>query len=90
METSDQDHPSRAITRADLQPDDVRGEPSVRPGKPRGRVVTGMVCLFLFVVLARLVIAALVPIVQDEAYYIEWSKSLDWGYFDHPPRGDGC
>jgi hypothetical protein len=26
-----------------------------------------------------------VPVVQDEAYYIEWSKALDWGYFDHPP-----
>lgn len=27
----------------------------------------------------------MVPIVKDEAYYLEWSKALDWGYYDHPP-----
>jgi hypothetical protein len=53
--------------------------------KSHDRVVRVTVCLFLGVVLARLVIAGLVPIVQDEAYYIEWSKTPDWGYFDHPP-----
>lgn len=47
----------------------------------------GRAILYLFfgVLVARLIIAALVPVVQDEAYYIEWSKALDWGYFDHPP-----
>jgi hypothetical protein len=53
--------------------------------KPRGKVLGATVCLFLAVVLARLVIAVLVPIVQDEAYYIDWSRAMDWGYFDHPP-----
>ncbi len=34
---------------------------------------------------AHLVIAFLLPITQDEAYYFHWAKFLDWGYFDHPP-----
>jgi 4-amino-4-deoxy-L-arabinose transferase-like glycosyltransferase len=29
--------------------------------------------------------AAIVPIVPDEAYYWEWSRHLAAGYFDHPP-----
>lgn len=53
--------------------------------KPRSGVLRATLYLLVGVVLARLVIAALVPIVQDEAYYVEWSKALDWGYFDHPP-----
>ncbi|WP_371829694.1 glycosyltransferase family 39 protein [Thiocapsa imhoffii] len=36
-------------------------------------------------VLWRVVIAALLPITQDEAYYADWARSLAWGYFDHPP-----
>lgn len=35
--------------------------------------------------LARLLLAAFVPLTQDEAYYQIWSSQLDWGYFDHPP-----
>lgn len=30
-------------------------------------------------------VAAFLPLVADEAYYLEWSKALDLGYFDHPP-----
>jgi 4-amino-4-deoxy-L-arabinose transferase-like glycosyltransferase len=33
----------------------------------------------------RLLLAALVPLVPDEAYYWEWSRHLAAGYFDHPP-----
>ncbi len=33
----------------------------------------------------RLVMAALVPLTNDEAYYWEWSRRLASGYFDHPP-----
>jgi 4-amino-4-deoxy-L-arabinose transferase-like glycosyltransferase len=33
----------------------------------------------------RLVMAAILPIVPDEAYYWEWSRHLASGYFDHPP-----
>ena len=53
--------------------------------KSRPRSHEAILGLFAGVVLVRLAVAALVPIVQDEAYYINWSKALDWGYFDHPP-----
>jgi 4-amino-4-deoxy-L-arabinose transferase-like glycosyltransferase len=33
----------------------------------------------------RLLLAALVPLFADEAYYWEWSRRLAAGYFDHPP-----
>lgn len=35
--------------------------------------------------MVRLVMAALVPLTGDEAYYWEWSRRLSTGYFDHPP-----
>ncbi len=35
----------------------------------------------------RLVYAAIVPLdlVPDEAYYWDWSRQLDWGYYSKPP-----
>ena len=33
----------------------------------------------------RLLMAATLPVTQDEAYYFDWARSLAWGYFDHPP-----
>ena len=38
-----------------------------------------------FAAAVRLLLAALVPLVPDEAYYWEWSRHLAAGYFDHPP-----
>ena len=35
--------------------------------------------------LLRVLIAALVPLFPDEAYYWDWSRHLAGGYFDHPP-----
>ncbi len=35
--------------------------------------------------LLRLLLAATVPLVPQEAYYWSWSRHLDWSYFDHPP-----
>jgi 4-amino-4-deoxy-L-arabinose transferase-like glycosyltransferase len=35
--------------------------------------------------LVRLALAAIVPVLPDEAYYWEWSRRLAPGYFDHPP-----
>lgn len=29
--------------------------------------------------------AAFLPLDPDEAYYWEYARKLDWGYFDHPP-----
>jgi 4-amino-4-deoxy-L-arabinose transferase-like glycosyltransferase len=37
------------------------------------------------VLAARALMAALVPLTADEAYYWLWSKHLDAGYLDHPP-----
>lgn len=34
--------------------------------------------------LARLMLGAIVPLFPDEAYYWEWSRQLQPGYFDHP------
>lgn len=39
----------------------------------------------LGILLLRLVFAATVPLVPDEAYYWTWSRQLAGGYFDHPP-----
>ncbi len=33
----------------------------------------------------RAIMAALIPLTADEAYYWLWSKHLDAGYMDHPP-----
>jgi hypothetical protein len=33
----------------------------------------------------RLVLAATLPLLPEEAYYWSWSRHLDWSYFDHPP-----
>lgn len=32
-----------------------------------------------------LILAAVLPAVDDEVYYWCWSKDLQWSYFDHPP-----
>ena len=37
------------------------------------------------ILLWRVVIAWIMPVTQDEAYYFDWARSLAWGYFDHPP-----
>lgn len=41
--------------------------------------------LILGATLLRLVLAAWLPLVADEAYYWDWSRRLAFGYFDHPP-----
>jgi dolichol-phosphate mannosyltransferase len=35
--------------------------------------------------LFHLIYAAFVSLAGDEAYYWQWSRQLDWGYYDHPP-----
>ena len=44
--------------------------------------------LLLFVAaitLVRLILAAVIPLTEDEAYYRLWASSLQFGYYDHPP-----
>lgn len=33
----------------------------------------------------KLVIASLLPVTGDEAYFVLWGRHLDFGYYDHPP-----
>jgi 4-amino-4-deoxy-L-arabinose transferase-like glycosyltransferase len=48
-----------------------------------------LIKLFLAALLAltafRLILAAILPLAPDEAYYWLWSRHLQAGYFDHPP-----
>ncbi len=39
----------------------------------------------LALTLLRLVLAAVLPLTPDEAYYLLWAQHLQPGYFDHPP-----
>jgi 4-amino-4-deoxy-L-arabinose transferase-like glycosyltransferase len=48
-------------------------------------LLTHALGIFAIVVVLRLVLVILVPIVQDETYYLAWATAPDWGYFDHPP-----
>ena len=41
--------------------------------------------LIVGVTLLRVLLAAAVPLLPQEAYYWSWSRHLDWSYFDHPP-----
>jgi len=50
-----------------------------------GRYGTVVACSILALVLARLAIAAAVPLTFDEAYYWRLSQHLAGGYLDHPP-----
>lgn len=33
----------------------------------------------------RLLLAAIVPVLPEEAYHWNFARHLDWGYYDHPP-----
>ena len=37
------------------------------------------------ITVARLILAAVIPLTEDEAYYRLWASSLHLGYYDHPP-----
>lgn len=51
------------------------------PAEPWKRAVQVLVASTI----VRLIMAAIVPLTNDEAYYWEWSRRLSAGYFDHPP-----
>ena len=39
---------------------------------------------FVLIFVVYLVLAAILPIADDEVYYWCWSKDLQWSYYDHP------
>ena len=41
--------------------------------------------LVLGFTLLRVILAAILPLSPQEAYYWTWSRDLAWSYFDHPP-----
>ena len=41
--------------------------------------------LIAILIVLRAVMAAVLPLTADEAYYWLWSKHLAFGYYDHPP-----
>jgi len=47
--------------------------------------VTPALAALVAITLLRLVVAAMVPLSPDEAYYWIWSRALAPGYLDHPP-----
>lgn len=61
---------------------------STRSG-PTGRKpaspLRAAVLLVVAVTVVRLIVAANLPLVEDEAYYWTWSTRLAAGYYDHPP-----
>jgi 4-amino-4-deoxy-L-arabinose transferase-like glycosyltransferase len=48
----------------------------------RAHAIGALIAVFT---LLRLLLAATVPLLPQEAYYWHWSRHLDWSYFDHPP-----
>jgi 4-amino-4-deoxy-L-arabinose transferase-like glycosyltransferase len=59
--------------------------PSTRPNAEHDTTARLLWGTLAAITLWRLVIAWLLPVTQDEAYYFDWARSLAWGYFDHPP-----
>ena len=60
--------------------------PFGQPLADRSRIGAHSIALLIAgFTLLRLLLAATVPLLPQEAYYWSWSLHLDWSYFDHPP-----
>jgi 4-amino-4-deoxy-L-arabinose transferase-like glycosyltransferase len=57
--------------------------PSGEALAPRARLA--LIAAVLVILALRLVLAAVLPLTEDEAYYRLWSEAPAFGYFDHPP-----
>ncbi|MBV9512371.1 MAG: glycosyltransferase family 39 protein [Caulobacteraceae bacterium] len=51
----------------------------------RSRIPRRLLLFLIALTLARLLLAAVIPLTEDEAYYRLWARSLQFGYYDHPP-----
>lgn len=58
---------------------------SASPDKSSAHAWTRALQVLALGTAVRLVMAAIVPLTNDEAYYWDWSRHLAAGYFDHPP-----
>lgn len=59
--------------------------PSILPAANVTRLQRQAVAVTMIATALRMTLAAMLPLVADEAYYWEWSRHLAFGYFDHPP-----
>jgi len=59
-------------------------QPHSWAGEPLA-ISQGVWRIILGFTLLRLLLAAILPLTPQEAYYWSWSLDLDWSYFDHPP-----
>jgi 4-amino-4-deoxy-L-arabinose transferase-like glycosyltransferase len=59
--------------------------PATRPGLLDALRAHPVALVVLLGGAARLLVAALVPLTTDEAYYVDWARHLQPGYLDHPP-----
>ena len=41
--------------------------------------------LYLLLLALKIFLASRLPIINDEAYYIQWGDHTSWSYYDHPP-----
>lgn len=41
--------------------------------------------IFWIALVVKLVLAAVIPLTNDEAYYWVWSQHMQWSFYDHPP-----
>jgi hypothetical protein len=66
--------------------DPVRLARPVNDGLPAGLISPRRAAfLIAALIVGRFLVALLLPLSADEAYYWLWSRHLDFGYFDHPP-----
>jgi 4-amino-4-deoxy-L-arabinose transferase-like glycosyltransferase len=61
------------------------GSPGVRPGLLQVTYLRPYVAALALLIILRFVLAGVVPLSADEAYYWMWSRHLGPGYLDHPP-----
>src|SRR5512140_2336363 len=61
-------------------------EPSpALPAASAARRITPVGWAILIGTAVRLVLVAVVPLGNDEAYHVDWARHLQPGYLDHPP-----
>lgn len=58
---------------------------AVAPAVPSARERRALLAIVGATTALRLVVAGLLPVLDDEAHYWVWAQHLMWGYPDHPP-----